>query len=59
MEWGEILNIVLPIAGTLIAGLLGWGLVYLRKKVKETENKIDDAVVEALDKAINESKSTE
>ena len=47
---------VLTAIGGIVTGVLTTLLVMLRKKAKETENKLDDELVKVVDKAVNDSK---
>jgi hypothetical protein len=56
-NWGELLDVVLPIAMTAGAGLLAWGAFKLRAFVASTETKIDDQILAAVEKALEDSKA--
>lgn len=54
----ELLNNpeVLAVGGGVVATLLTLLFVFLRKKAKESETKLDDTLVDAIDKAVEDSK---
>lgn len=58
-DYKEVLELLLPIAASALAAGLAWALVKLRKLVKESDNKIDDAVLKAVDKALADSKKSD
>jgi hypothetical protein len=57
-DWKEVLDVLLPVAATGLGAALAWALVKLRKVVKESDNKIDDAVLKAVEKAVEDSKKS-
>lgn len=54
MDWSSILDALVPTAGVVLAAVFAFLWRSARKLVKETENKWDDALVDAFDQGYAE-----
>lgn len=51
-----LMEYLVPALGVLVVAILGFGIKWLKDKASKTDTKLDDAAIEAVEKAFEDAK---
>lgn len=51
-----LMEYLVPALGVLVVAVLGFGIKWLKDKAAKTDTKLDDAAIEAVEKAFEDAK---